>query len=226
MDYQTSVVVIAIILIIVIVCVVSWSKFKGNSDIPNSLDVNNVEMSKLNSFYYKDGKYVYYAPLTEVFSELMQMKRDDIIDGTICHLFFWTQRVEISNKISISLFGALFDKTNEFAQTNLPIYMNRVNYKDFPLKVDDDHEMNLNYYENIVLKLDISGLTFGTDDDEYDLTDASDSETRVEDIKMMEYGLITFQYFETDGVKIKLLSCFKTDDENKAEEYLLKTYTN
>lgn len=226
MDYRELVVVIVIILIIVVICVVSWSKFKGNSDIPNSTDVDNTEMSKLNSFYYKDGKYVYYAPLTEVFSELIQMRRDDIIDGNIYHLFFWTQRVEISNKISISLFGALFDKTNEFAITNLPIYMNRVNYKEFPLKVDDDHEMNLNYYENIVLKLDISGLTFGSNDNEYDLTDANKGETRVEDIKMMDYGLITFQYFETDGGKVKLYSCFKTDDENKAEEYLLKTYTN
>ena len=81
MDYQKLVVVIVIILIIVVVCVVSWSKFHSNSDIPNSIGINNVEMSKLNSFYYKDGKYVYYAPLTEVFSELMQMKRDDMING-------------------------------------------------------------------------------------------------------------------------------------------------
>lgn len=104
--------------------------------------------------------------------------------------------------------------------------MNRVNYKEFPLKVNDNHELNLNYYENIVLKLDISGITSGSNNNEYDLTDASDSETRIEDIGMMEYGLITFQYFETDGGKVKLYSCFKTDDESKAEEYLNKTYAN
>ena len=219
MDYQKLVVLIVIILIIVVVCVVSWSKFNGQSDIPNSMGINNVEMSKLNSFYYKDGKYVYYAPLTEVFSELMQMKIDNMISGNKYILLFWTQRVETPNKILISLFGALTDKTNDYAQTNLPIYMNRVNYKEFPLKVNDNHELNLNYYENIVLKL-------GSNDNEYDLTDANDSETRIEDIGMMEYGLITFQYFETDSVKVKLLSCFNTDDESKAEEYLNKTYAD
>ena len=218
MDYQKLVVVIVIILIIV-VCVVSWSKFKGQSDISNSTGINDVEMSKLNSFYYKDGKYVYYAPLTEVFSELIQMGRNNMIDGNKYNLLFWTQRVETPNKISISLFGSLADQTGEFAQTDLPIYMNRVNYKEFPLKVNDNHELNLNYYENIVLKL-------GSNDNEYDLTDANDSETRIEDIGMMEYGLITFQYFETDSVKVKLLSCFNTDDESKAEEYLNKTYAN